>query len=94
MEKLSVKEIEYQVQNLEGWKREGDHIEKKFTFKSHSAAFGFLARIALLAEKMDHHPEYSGVYNKVNIRLSTHDAGGVTHKDLDLAQGIESILAQ
>ncbi len=94
MKKLSVKEIEDQIQHLAGWKHEGDHIEKQFVFKSHSAAFGFLARIALLAEKVDHHPEYSGVYNKVNIRLRTHDAGGVTQKDLDLAQGIELIISE
>jgi 4a-hydroxytetrahydrobiopterin dehydratase len=80
-------------QALTGWMPDGNYLEKKFTFPSHSAAFAFLARVALLAEKMDHHPEYSGVYNKVNLRLSTHDVGGVTQKDWDLARGIEDILA-
>jgi 4a-hydroxytetrahydrobiopterin dehydratase len=72
----------------EGWKREEkrDAIVREFVFKDFNAAFAFMTQVALAAEKRDHHPEWSNVYNKVRITLSTHDAGGVTDKDLDLAR--------
>ncbi|HBC09603.1 MAG TPA: 4a-hydroxytetrahydrobiopterin dehydratase, partial [Rhodospirillaceae bacterium] len=62
-----------------------DAIIKTFTFKDFNAAFGFMSRAALLAEKMDHHPEWYNIYNRVEVTLATHDAGGVTQKDIDLA---------
>jgi 4a-hydroxytetrahydrobiopterin dehydratase len=70
------------------WKREDkrDAITREFVFKDFNAAFAFMAQIALAAEKRDHHPEWSNVYNKVRMTLATHDAGGVTEKDLDLAR--------
>jgi len=73
------------------WTIDGDAIKQAFTFTDFSAAFGFMSRVALLAEKMDHHPEWSNVYNKVNITLTTHDSGGVTQMDLDLASAIEKL---
>ena len=73
---------------LKGWiEVDGrDAISRKFTFKDFNEAFGFLARAALIAEKLDHHPEWFNVYNKVEVTLATHDAGGVTERDLKLAQ--------
>ena len=73
---------------LAGWRdAEGrDAIEKTFRFKDFNSAFGFMARIALKAEKMDHHPEWFNVYNKVDVILATHDAGGVTELDIELAR--------
>lgn len=73
------------------WTRETqrDAITREFLFKDFNAAFAFMTQIALAAEKRDHHPEWSNVYNKVRITLSTHDAGGVTQKDLDLAAFID-----
>lgn len=69
------------------------HLFKTFSFKNFSEAFGFMAQVALLVEKHDHHPWWSNVYNKVEIKLSTHDAGNtITKKDLDLAKGIDAIL--
>ena len=62
-----------------------DAIIKTFTFKDFNAAFGFMSRAALQAEKMDHHPEWYNIYNRVEVTLATHDAGGVTQKDIDLA---------
>ena len=75
---------------LDGWRavQGRDAIEKEFRFKDFNAAFGFMSRVALQAEKLDHHPEWSNVYNRVHVVLSTHDAGGVTDKDVALARFI------
>ena len=75
------------IGGLDGWTEvDGrDAIGKEFQFKTFNQAFGFMSRVALKAEKMDHHPEWFNVYNKVVVTLSTHDAGGVTQKDIDLA---------
>jgi 4a-hydroxytetrahydrobiopterin dehydratase len=75
------------VARLNGWRAvEGrDAITKEFRFKDFNAAFGFMARVALNAEKQDHHPEWLNVYNRVEVTLTTHDAGGVTDKDMALA---------
>lgn len=69
------------------------HIEKSFRFKDFSQAFAFMTRVAEAAEQANHHPDWSNSYNKVTIALSTHDAGGVTQKDIDLARAIETIAA-
>ena len=76
---------------LDGWRAvDGrDAITREFRFKDFNAAFGFMARVALHAEKHDHHPEWSNVYNRVTITLATHDAGGVTDKDVALAHFID-----
>ena len=67
-----------------------DAITKKFVFKDFNQAFGFMSRAALMAEKMDHHPEWFNVYKTVEVTLSTHDAGGVTDKDIALAKAMDS----
>jgi len=69
-----------------------DAITREFRFRDFSAAFGFMARVALLAEKQDHHPEWSNVWNRVEITLSTHDAGGLSRRDIKLAQAIDGLL--
>src|SRR6201995_6131746 len=75
------------------WKEEKDQLYRKFEFKDFSQAFAFMTRVALAAEKMDHHPLWTNVYNKVEIRLSTHDAGDiVTDKDRKLAAKIDSLV--
>ncbi|KPF77519.1 pterin-4-alpha-carbinolamine dehydratase [alpha proteobacterium AAP81b] len=66
-----------------------DGIEKDYRFADFAAAFGFMARVALLAEKADHHPEWSNVWNRVHIRLTTHDAGGLSARDFALAKAID-----
>ena len=78
---------------LSGWSMvDGrDAITRTFTFKDFSAAFGFMTRAALAAEKLDHHPEWFNVYNKVTVTLSTHDAGGLTERDIDLAQRMDKL---
>jgi 4a-hydroxytetrahydrobiopterin dehydratase len=70
-----------------------DAIRREFRFKDFSQAWGFMARVALLAEQHNHHPEWSNVWATVQIELSTHDAGGLTSKDVALAQAIDSLLA-
>jgi 4a-hydroxytetrahydrobiopterin dehydratase len=79
--------------SLAGWSYDDGRngIAKRFVFANFSEAFAFMTRVALAAEKADHHPEWSNVWNKVDILLSTHDAGGVTPKDIALAQEIEAI---
>jgi 4a-hydroxytetrahydrobiopterin dehydratase len=78
---------------LKGWREvEGrDAIAKRFVFRDFNEAFGFMTRAALIAEKMDHHPEWSNVYNTVEVTLSTHDAGGVTEKDVALAKAMDKL---
>ncbi|MDX3910121.1 MAG: 4a-hydroxytetrahydrobiopterin dehydratase [Sphingobium sp.] len=70
-----------------------DGISRTFSFASFVEAFGFMTRVALLAEKADHHPEWSNVYNRVHIMLTTHDAGGLSQRDVDLAAQINALLA-
>ena len=69
-----------------------DALHRQFRFADFSAAWGFMARVALLAEAQDHHPEWSNVYNRVDITLSTHDAGGLSARDVRLAQAIETLI--
>jgi 4a-hydroxytetrahydrobiopterin dehydratase len=78
---------------LKGWSEveDRDAISKKFVFADFNAAFGFMTRAALIAEKMDHHPEWFNVYKTVEVTLSTHDAGGVTDKDIALAQAMDQL---
>ncbi|WP_010214646.1 4a-hydroxytetrahydrobiopterin dehydratase [Sphingomonas sp. PAMC 26621] len=69
-----------------------DAITRRFTFADFSEAFAFMTRVAFLAEKADHHPEWSNVWNRVDIALTTHDAGGLSHKDVAMAEAIEALM--
>ena len=82
------------LERLEGWGavQGRDAIHREFTFKSFNEAFAFMTRIALKAEKMNHHPEWSNVYNKVSITLTSHDVEGVSERDVMLAQFIQQLL--
>jgi 4a-hydroxytetrahydrobiopterin dehydratase len=90
---LSETEREEALASLTGWSVDPlrDAIVKSFTFQNFGEAFAFMTRVALEAEKADHHPEWSNVWNRVDILLSTHSAGGLTDKDLALARRIEAI---
>jgi len=92
-EKLTGSTRKSALVKLDGWSEvEGrDAIIKKFTFKDFNEAFGFMARAALIAEKLDHHPEWFNVYNKVEVTLATHDAGGVTERDVKLAEAMDRL---
>tara|TARA_R110002072_G_scaffold9518_5_gene45903 strand:- start:204 stop:494 length:291 start_codon:yes stop_codon:yes gene_type:complete len=72
--------------------REGKAIQRSFEFKDFSEAFAFMARVALIAEKRDHHPEWSNVYNKVEITLTTHDADGLSLRDVNMAKDIDALV--
>ncbi len=95
VEKLSATARETALASLGDWTYDprGDAIAREFRFRDFSEAFGFMARVALLAEKAGHHPNWSNVYNKVSISLSTHDAGGLSQKDIDLASKIDALSA-
>jgi 4a-hydroxytetrahydrobiopterin dehydratase len=92
-EKLTGSARKSALAKLDGWNEvEGrDAISKKFIFNDFNEAFGFMARAALIAEKLDHHPEWCNVYNKVEVTLATHDAGGVTERDVTLAEAMDRL---
>jgi len=94
VEKLGPAERAALAQDLPAWSMvEGrDAITRSFRFRDFTEAWGFLSRVALLAEKHDHHPEWSNVWNRVEITLSTHDAGGLTQRDVALAKAIDALL--
>jgi 4a-hydroxytetrahydrobiopterin dehydratase len=94
--KLSADERRQALERLQGWTEVSgrDAIAKIFQFADFNAAFGFMARVALVAEKMDHHPEWKNVYRTVEVVLSTHDAGGLTALDVGLAEAMDRIAAQ
>ena len=87
--KLSGNELDEIVRNMKGWELKDEKLQKSFKFTNFVEAFGFMTRIALEAERMNHHPEWSNVYNNVTIKLSTHDAGGITDYDIKLAEIID-----
>jgi len=80
------------LSKLKNWNFEDNSIVKKFTFKNFPEAMAMMVRIAFMCEKKNHHPEWTNVYNRLTIKFSTHDAGGVTEKDFEMAASIDSIL--
>jgi 4a-hydroxytetrahydrobiopterin dehydratase len=82
---LSEDEVSRRLAELPGWKLREGKLHRGFRFESFVEAFGFMSRAALVAEKLDHHPEWSNVYSRVDVDLTTHDAGGLTRLDFELA---------
>ncbi len=95
MAKLEIEALRNALKRLPDWSvAEGrEAITRKFQFVDFDAAFGFMTRVALLAAKMDHHPEWTNIYNKLEVTLATHDAGGVTQKDIELATTMDGYAA-
>ena len=91
---LTEAERQSALADLSEWSlsREGKAIERKLEFGDFSEAWGFMSRVALLADSQDHHPEWSNVYNKVEITLTTHDAGGLSERDVKMAKAIDALL--
>jgi len=96
IERLSAEARKAALWELAGWSEVAgrEAIAKTFVFKDFNEAFGFMARAALVAEKNDHHPEWKNVYKTVEVVLATHDAGGVTRRDIDLAKAMDAIAKQ
>jgi 4a-hydroxytetrahydrobiopterin dehydratase len=94
MPKLSDAEITEALRMLPGWTHEGDEIARQFRFKDFVEAFGFIAQVATLQEQMNHHATITNTYADVKLQLSTHDAGGITEKDTELARRITERSAQ
>jgi len=92
IKKLSDAEVAERLSQAPAWKREADKIRRDFKFDNFVTAFGFVTKVALLAEKADHHPEWSNVYNRVSIELTTHDASGLSQRDFDLAKQIDKLV--
>src|SRR4051795_11264832 len=96
VQKLSAEARKAALKELSGWSEVAgrDAIARTFTFKDFNEAFGFMSRVALVAEKSDHHPEWRNVYKTVEVVLATHDAGGVTSRDIELATVMNAIARQ
>lgn len=90
-DKLTEQEIAARLQERPNWRLEQGKLHRELNFDSFVAAFGFMAQVALHAEKLNHHPEWSNVYNRVTIELTSHDAAGVTERDFKLADRIDKL---
>lgn len=92
---LDLTAVTDQLAQRSGWRISSDHkaIEKSFVFDTFPAAFSFMTRVAFWAEGNDHHPDWRNVYNRVDVRLTTHDSGGLTQSDFDLAQMMDALFA-
>lgn len=88
--KLSGNELDEIVKSMSGWEVEDEKLQKIFKFSNFVEAFGFMTKIALEAEKINHHPEWTNVYNTVSVKLSTHDVDGITDYDIKLAKIIDN----
>ncbi len=92
LEKLSSDAIENELKSLDGWSVVNGKLHKDFQFNDFNQAFGFMARASMHIEKMNHHPEWFNVYNKLSVDLTTHDAGGITQNDINLAKILNSLV--
>lgn len=92
IEKLNDAQIDTALKDLQGWQLQANKIRKEYQFKNFVEAFGFMSAVALLAERADHHPEWFNVYNRVNIELTSHDAGGLSERDFRLASEIDALI--
>ena len=85
-------EITEELKKIEGWAIKDNKLHKEFQFDSFNQAFGFMTRAAMEIEKMNHHPEWFNVYNRITVDLTTHDAGGITNNDINLARILNSLV--
>ncbi len=91
MIRLSQTDIDEELKSLPGWSVVNEKLHKEFQFDNFNQAFGFMTRAAMEIEKMNHHPEWFNVYNRITIELTTHDAGGITKNDVNLAKILNSL---
>jgi 4a-hydroxytetrahydrobiopterin dehydratase len=93
IQKMTPEQIEAELNNLPGWELKNEKLHRELKFKNFGQAFGFMTQAAILAEQMDHHPEWFNVYSRVTIDLTTHEAGGISPRDFELAQKMDKVLA-
>jgi 4a-hydroxytetrahydrobiopterin dehydratase len=93
VEKMTGEQIEASLNQLSGWELKNDKLHRELKFKNFIQAFGFMTQVAIVVEQMNHHPEWSNVYSRVTIDLTTHEAGGISQRDFELAQKINRLLA-
>jgi len=91
--RLTPAEVAAALASLPAWRREGDALAREYVFGDFGEAFAFMVRVALLAERLDHHPDWRNVWSRVEVRLTTHDAGGVTERDVVLAREMDRVWA-
>ena len=91
MRLLSDDEIDAALAELSGWERDGDRLHRTLTFGSFTEAFGFMSSVALIAERLFHHPEWSNVYSTVEIAITNHDAGGLTELDIEFCRRVNAL---
>lgn len=91
MMRLSPDALKAELKSLDGWSIKNEKLHKEFEFRDFNQAFGFMSRAAMHCEKMNHHPEWFNVYNKLTVDLTTHDAGGITQNDINLAKILNSL---
>jgi 4a-hydroxytetrahydrobiopterin dehydratase len=96
MKKLDPPLVQEALESLPEWTRDGerDAIRRRYVFADFTQAFAFMTQVAIMAEKRDHHPEWCNVYNRVDVTLTTHDAGGITQRDIDLARYADEAFAR
>lgn len=92
IDKMTTDQIQQELANLDGWALKDDKLHRDLRFKNFVDAWGFMSRVAILAEKANHHPEWSNVWNRVVINLTTHEAQGISSRDIDLATQINNLL--
>lgn len=92
MTRLLESDIEEELKKLTGWSVKNDKLHKEFQFDNFNQAFGFMTRAAMEIEKMNHHPEWFNIYNRITVELTTHDAGGITNNDVNLARILNSLV--
>lgn len=94
MSHLTDNQVELQLQDLEGWSKDGNSIVKTFVFNDFVEAISFMVQASFRAQELEHHPEWTNIYNEVHVRLTTHDLNGITSHDIRLAKRMEQILLQ
>ena len=92
VEKMTLQQIEAGLKGLSGWELKDEKLHRELKFKNFVQAWGFMSQVAILAERADHHPEWSNVYSRVTIDLTTHEAGGISQRDFGLAKQINQVL--
>ena len=90
--RMTGQEVDSRLSSLDGWRVVNSKLEKEFTFRDFVTAFGFMSSVALVAERQNHHPEWSNVYKRVTISLSTHEVGGISERDFWLAASVDQLL--